>query len=63
MYHSRDALSQSSGYPETLAAVTLSTFYLGKHDLLTLYLEKFYRLDLGYVSKTIEFTLTATPKQ
>ena len=47
----------------SIAVVTLQTFYRGKHDLLTVYLGKFYRLDLGYVLKTIEFTLTATPKQ
>ena len=40
MYHSRDALSQFSGYPETLAVVTLQAFHLGKQDLLTVYLGK-----------------------
>ena len=49
----------------------LSTVYLGELDFLSvtdfspgnLPRENFYRLGLGYVSRTIEFPLTATPKQ
>ena len=60
-----------------IAVVILQTFYLGKLDLLTVYLgklifqnvtnfsqSKFYRLELGYVMETIETSpMTATPKR
>ena len=63
---------------KNIAMVTLPTFSLEKLDLLTVSLRKlnfssgtdffltwgkFYRLELGYVMRTIEFPLTATPKQ